>query len=234
MMMRTLFLALLALFSVTVVSAQVPASTEEIRGLIREFIEKNPQVILESLSRYDQEQRVASAKAIIRTHTPTHGPDNAAVTVVEFSEFQCPFCARAQATLKALRARYGTRVQFAYKHLPLDFHPQAEPAALASIAAHNQGKFWEYSEALWPHQSKLGERLYTKTAQDLGLNMEQFNLDRKATSTRQALTRDLLDARSVGAEGTPFFLINGRPLSGARPINDFITIIEQALAEAAQ
>lgn len=237
-MVRMLFLALfagfVALFSAPIADAQTPASTEEIRGLIREFIEKNPDVILQSLSRYDQEQRVASAKAILRPHTPTHGPDNALVTVVEFSEFQCPFCARAQDTLKALRARYGTRVQFAYKHLPLDFHPQAEPAALASIAAHNQGKFWEFSDVIWKNQSKLGERLYTKTAQDLGLNMPQFDLDRKAASTRQALARDLLDARTVGAEGTPFFLINGRPLSGARPINDFVTIIEQALAEAAK
>ena len=189
-------------------------------------------MILESLSAYDRTQRIEQTKKIIRPHTPTHGPDNAKVTVIEFSEFQCPFCARAQDTLKALRERYGTRVQFAYKHLPLDFHPQAEPAALASIAAHNQGKFWEFSDKIWLNQSKLGERLYTKTAQDIGLNMEQFELDRKATSSRQALAKDLLDARSVGAEGTPFFLINGRAISGARPLNDFINAIEQALANA--
>ena len=231
MKLFSLWLAV-ALVFVPAVWAQTPLSREEVRGLIREFIEKNPELIIESLTSYETTQRLEQANAVIRPHTPTHGPEDAKVTVIEFSEFQCPFCARAQDTLTALRARYGTRVKFAYKHLPLDFHPQAEPAALASIAAHNQGKFWEYSAVLWKNQSRLGERLFTKAAQDVGLDMAQFELDRDAASTQQALARDLIDAHSVGAQGTPFFLINGQPLSGARPINDFITVIEQALADA--
>ena len=232
MMFRLGLFAVLGVFVVSLAAAQAPVSREEVRGLIREFIEKNPDLILESLASYESTQRLEQANALIRPHTPTVGPADAAVTVIEFSEFQCPFCARAQETLEALRERYGTRVRFAYKHLPLDFHPQAEPAALAAIAAHNQGKFWEYSAILWENQSRLGARLFTKTAEDVGLDMAQFELDREAASTQQALARDLIDARQIGAQGTPFFLINGQPLSGARPLNDFITVIERALADA--
>ena len=210
--------------------APAPVTSDEVRGLIREFIEENPQVILDSLSAYDRQQRLAEAAALVRPHSPTLGPVDAPVTIVEFSEFQCPFCQRAQGTLETLRERYGQQVRFVYKHLPLDFHAQAEPAALASQAAHNQGKFWEYSAKLWENQNRLGNRLYTQVAEEVGLDIAQFELDRTAASTRQALALDLQDAARIGARGTPYFLINGQVLNGARPLNDFVAVIEQALA----
>ena len=209
-----------------------PLTRTEVQGIVREFIEKNPQVVLESLAKYTAEAQKAQALAVIRPHTPTIGSAEAPVTIVEFSEFQCPFCRRAQETLQELRKRYKSEVRFAYKHLPLPFHKEAEPAAKAAQAAHLQGKFWEYSDELWRRQQYLGEKLYVDIAKDLKLDMDKFNEDRASKQVELQVRQDLADGANAGAEGTPFFLINGTPMSGALPVEQFVEAIEAALKDA--
>ncbi|MDD9912721.1 MAG: thioredoxin domain-containing protein [Alphaproteobacteria bacterium] len=229
--MKKIFLALgLALLLTT--NSQAELTRTDVEAIVREFVEKNPGTIMESLARYSFKQQIQATIKSIGPHTPTLGPKNAKVTIVEYSEYQCPFCKKAQETVKKLRKRYKDRVRFAYKHLPLDFHPQAKPAALAAQAAHRQGKFWEYSDLLWERQQYLGEKLFVEVAKELKLDMDKFNKDRASDAIAQEVQQDLVDGAEAGARGTPYFLINGRAVSGARPINDFIEAIEAAFTEA--
>lgn len=213
--------------------AKAEMSRDEVEQVVREYIERNGGELKEAIKRHEAQEQLARATEAVRSHNPTYGPDDAAVTIIEFSEFECPYCRRVQPTMKELRKRYGNRVQFVFKHLPLEqIHPNARPAAQASYAAHKQGKFWEFSEILWDRQEFLGERLFKEAAEEVGLDMEQFEEDRKNPATRTYVTLDMTDAKMVGARGTPFFLINGQPLSGAQPKEAFIALIEQALSDA--
>lgn len=211
--------------------AQTPLTRTEVQAIIREFLEENPDAIIDSLGRYEMKQRLKLASDSLRPHTPTIGPEDAAITIIEFSEFQCPFCRKAQATLAELRKRYKGRVRFAFKHVPLDFHPQAEPAALAAQAAHLQGKFWKYSSKLWERQAFLGEKLLVEVAKEVGLDMDKFNKDRRSEKVKAMVDQDLADAKSANVRGTPHFLINGITLSGAQPLGAFVELIEGALAQ---
>lgn len=220
-------LALLSLSTPLLTHAEV--TKEEVQFIVRDYIRDNGAELLAAIAHYEQERQHAAASASIARHTPTVGPKDAAVTVIEFSDFECPFCGRAQATLQEVRRRYEGRIRFAYKHLPLDFHPQALPAAKASQAAHNQGKFWEFSKEMWARQDYLGEKLFVDVAKELELDLEQFNQDRASKEIAAQVARDLRDAERVQARGTPFFLINGTPVSGAQPLDVFIETIEAAM-----
>ncbi len=206
-------------------------TTAEINGLIRSFIQENPNVIVQALTTFEMEQRLRQTREIVRDHTPTIGTAAAPITMVEFSEFQCPFCKRAQENLKKLRQQYQGRLHFAFKHLPLEFHPQALPAAKAAQAAHKQGKFWEYSDILWENQNRLGEKLFVQAARDTGLDMDTFNKDRASQAIERQINADLADAGALGARGTPFFIINGQALSGALPYEEFSAAVEDALRQ---
>lgn len=157
------------------------------------------------------------------------GPEDAEVTIVEYSDFQCPFCARVQPTLEQIEKTYGDRVRFVYKHLPLRIHPEAPGAAAASEAAHRQGKFWEMHDRLFASQRELGDDLYRKIAQDLGLDLERFEKDRASAEVRQRVAKDEQEAQRLGVSGTPGFFINGRFLSGAQPFDAFQRVIDEEL-----
>ena len=203
----------------------------KVKKMIETYIKQNGDVLAESIQRHEREESLKRTRAMVDAHTPTRGPADAPVLIVEFSEFECPFCGRVQATLDELERRYEGRIRFAYKHLPLvHIHPKAMDAAMASIAAHKQGKFWEFSDILWERQEFSGERLWQEAAAEVGLDMEQFNRDRKSPDVRAMVEDDMKDAQSVGGRGTPYFLINGVALSGAQPVERFVEVIEAALA----
>ena len=163
-----------------------------------------------------------------------HSMGTGEVELIEYSDFQCPFCARFFTdTLPQIKANYieTGKVKFVYKHFPLDsIHPQATPAALAAECAKEQGKFWEYHNALFANQALLGDSNYKKWASDLGLDTEQFN---DCYDTQKYLTQvrnDLQEGSSAGIRGTPGFLVNGQIISGAQPFVAFQQAIEAALA----
>lgn len=215
-------------------SATEPSAADRatIETVVADYIRKNGKALIDSINAYSIEEQMAQAKGLVADHNPTFGPEDAKVTIIEFSEFQCPFCRRVQDTLANLRDKYKNQVRFVYKHYPLPFHPEAEPSAIAAQAAHNQGKFWEYSEKLWENQANLSAKLYTEVAEELGLDMEKFNADLKDEKTAQVVAKDLEDGQAAGASGTPYFLINGQGVSGALPQDVFEQAIEQVLEEA--
>ncbi|MEB3337245.1 MAG: thioredoxin domain-containing protein, partial [Leptolyngbyaceae bacterium] len=171
------------------------------------------------------QQMKTNPKQIIG-QSPTLGSAAQKIVLVEFSDFQCPFCARASGILKEFMTRHGDEVTLTYKHLPLvSIHPEAMPAAKASWAAAQQGKFWEYHDALFAQQEQLGEALYLATAQALKLNLDKFNRDRKSEAANAAIQQDLAIAEKLGIEGTPFFIMNGETFSGAVPLSELEKIL---------
>ena len=157
--------------------------------------------------------------------TPVYGKGDAPIMIVVFSDFQCPFSKRGADTLHALIAKYGNKVTFVYKNLPLPFHPEAMPSAKAALAAGKQGKFYEFHDKLFEHQDTLGEDLYVQIAKELGLNMGKFNTDRNSKEIEDQIKADANQANSVGFNGTPGFALNGVKILGAYPIDHFEKII---------
>lgn len=159
------------------------------------------------------------------------GAKSAPVTVVEFSDFECPFCARALPSLKSLREKYPDQIRFYAVNLPLSFHPEARPAALAAWAAGEQGKFWEYHDALF-ESAPLTSSTYETLAEQLGLDLKRWNKDRASTAAENAIVADEKLARELGISGTPNFLVNGRLLSGAQPLESFVALVDEELNAA--
>ncbi|MEE2789336.1 MAG: thioredoxin domain-containing protein [Myxococcota bacterium] len=157
------------------------------------------------------------------------GPANAPITIIEFSEFQCPFCSRVNPTLKQVQKEYGDKVRIVFKHNPLSFHKDAPLAAQASIAAGNQGKFWEMHDKLFENQRKLKAADIDGYAKAIGLDMTKFKADLNAPKTKAMVKADQALASKVGARGTPNFFINGKQLSGAQPFPRFKTAIDAEL-----
>jgi protein-disulfide isomerase/tRNA A-37 threonylcarbamoyl transferase component Bud32 len=167
-------------------------------------------------------------------HAPIRGSSQAPVTIVEFSDFECPFCKRVSQTLEQLQAKpkFKGKVRLAYKHLPLPFHKAAEPAALASMAAGEQGKFWAYHDKVFANQKKLEDDDLQRYARGLDLDMARFNRDRGSSRLKAQLKADMAQARRFAARGTPHFFVNGRRLSGAQPLVKFEEAVEEALGRA--
>ncbi len=163
---------------------------------------------------------------------PARGPADALVTIVAFSDFQCPFCKKVNVTLDAVREVYGDDLRVVFRNRPLNFHPQARPAAKAALAAAKQGKFWEMHDALFDKQQELKGALYAEIAGELGLDVAQFEADFANPELEQMISEDERLAAAFGANGTPAFFINGRFLSGAQPIDAFKSTIDEELEDA--
>jgi len=169
-------------------------------------------------------QKVSSA------NSASKGAADAPVEIIEFSDFQCPFCLRADPTVRQVLSTYGDRVRFVYRHYPLPNHPLARPAAEASACAGEQGKFWPYHDLLFANPSKLAEADLKQHAATLGLNTPQFNSCVDGHKLKAQIDADLKDGEAAGVNGTPAFFINGRMISGAQPFDVFKKIVDEELA----
>jgi protein-disulfide isomerase len=165
------------------------------------------------------------------TGHPTLGPNDAPVKVIEFADFQCPFCKRSEDAVKAIRQKYGDRVQLVFMDFPLSFHPHAMPAANAARCAAAQGKFWQYHDALFANQSKLESSDLKATAKTLGLDTGKFDACFEKNQYDQAIQKDVEEGHRLNVSGTPTFFIDGRELVGAQPTDSFVGIIDQELAK---
>jgi protein-disulfide isomerase len=167
-----------------------------------------------------------------KAHNPFSGPADAPVTLVEFTDFQCPYCSRVQGTLKGVKARYEGQVKHVFKHLPLPMHAQARLAAEASLCANDQGRFWEIHDWMFQNQQTLAREDILNQARALELDEAKFVecLDQKTHADHVEV--DMAEAQAVGISGTPGFLINGRVLSGAQPAQAFYEVIEDELKRA--
>ncbi|MGV1099568.1 DsbA family protein [Thiovibrio sp. JS02] len=160
---------------------------------------------------------------------PFLGPENAPVVIVEFSDFECPYCSKTVLLNEALLAKYPKQVKIVFKQFPLSFHKQAQPAALAALAAHHQGKFWQYHDLLFENQKALSDARYVEAAKQLGLDLQKFNSDRNSPGTRQQLENDINEGRKAGVRGTPSLFLNGRRVKD-RNLESVEKMIEQELA----
>jgi len=146
---------------------------------------------------------------------PPKGNVTAQVTIVEFSDFQCPACKTAQKTINEILKEYGGKVSFYYRNYPLSFHANSFIAAEAAEAANEQRKFWEYHDILFANQNNLDKESLKKYAKDLGLDTEKFNSELDSEKYKSAIEKDIADGNSLGVPGTPVFFINGRQVFGA-------------------
>ena len=161
---------------------------------------------------------------------PVRGPADAPITIVEFADFQCPFCARAEETLERLRHDYPNDLRIVWRDLPLPFHPQALPAAIAARAAGAQGKFWAMHDRFYAdHLTSLGRERFEKEAAELGLEMKRFKAALDADAGKAAVDADALAAAKAGAAGTPTFFVNGKAIHGAQPYDVFKARIDAEL-----
>jgi protein-disulfide isomerase len=161
---------------------------------------------------------------------PSFGPPDAQVVLVQFSDFECPYCARSAEVVEHLRSKYGTEVRLIFRQFPLPFHQNARPAAEASLAAHAQGKFWEYHDRLFRKQQELDRAGLEAAARELGLEMPAFRRALDEGVHAAAVDRDISLAERASVDGTPTLFVNGKRVANA---TDLATV-EQAIQEAAR
>ncbi len=166
----------------------------------------------------------------IRPGTPAMGPADAPVTIVEWSDYQCPFCKRAHPTVQQVLTEYKDKVRFIYLDYPLPFHQMAMPASQAVHCAEDQGKFWEYHTNLFEAAGDLSKADLTKRATDLKLDSAAFEACTTGTKHDALIKSNFDDGAALGVTGTPAFFINGRMLVGAQPIEQFRDVINDELS----
>jgi len=177
---------------------------------------------------------VAVYKAPVGT-APSRGPQSALVTIVEYSDFQCPYCKRVEGTLAALRAHYGDKIRIVWKDMPLDFHKDAMPAAIAAREARAQkgdAGFWDMHDRIFDNQAKLGEKDLIEYGKAAGLDTNKLARALATRSHLRAVYADQDEADDIEAGGTPHFFVNGKRLAGAQPMEKFQELIDAELKSA--
>jgi len=169
-----------------------------------------------------------AAKIDLKINDNDHirGNKNAKITIVEFSDMQCPYCSKFHETMKQIIAAYPNEVRWVYKHFPLGFHPYAQKAAEASECAGEQGKFWEYADKIFANQSSLNDAYISTAAGEIGLDADRFKACLSSGKYADKVKNDLALGQNNGVTGTPSNFINGEPLKGAQPFDAVKSKIE--------
>jgi protein-disulfide isomerase len=221
--------------------AQLQGQTlDQVKPRIVEFLkqqkgaERQEAFITELKAKYKTSVALKPPKVDVATAgRPSRGNEQAPVTIIEFSDYECPFCKRAEPTVKKVLDTYGDKVRLVYRHYPLEFHATARPAAEASACAAAQGKFWEYHDKLFS-SSDLSDAKLKSLAGEVGLDQAKFDECFAKKQFKADIDKDMADASSVGVSGTPAFFINGRMLSGAQPFEKFKEIIDDELSRSSK
>ena len=193
------------------------------KGMPHEFRRQRRIRVTLDFKREDHRQPVDPARDHIR------GPVDAPFTLVEYGDFECPFCARATGVTGELRARFGDDLRYVFRHLPLvDVHPHTELAARAAVAAQSQGRFWEMHDALFAHQDQLEYEDVAGYAAELGLDVETFLRDLEDEDTAARVREDVASAEASGARGTPTFFIGDRRHTGPHDTESLARALEAA------
>jgi protein-disulfide isomerase len=195
------------------------------------FYEKACQANLAAAPAAAPETPPAGAPAVIpvRADDPVRGSAKAPVTIVVFSDFQCPFCARVGPTLAQVEETYGDKVRIVWKHQPLSFHASALPAAEAAEAAREQGKFWPMHDRLFAAQRELSPQTYERLAREVGLDLVRFKDATRSGKGRGRIEEDQKLASAVGAQATPTLFVNGEKVEGAVPFATLKAVIDRKL-----
>lgn len=255
----------LAALTVAIVSCATAQARDITRAELEKALQKNPGVLIEAIKankkaifdiinemaleeqartqmEAEEAEKAAYEEAFknplipaIDDKTRIRGAKDAKYTLVEYADFQCPYCAAGYQTVEELRKKYGNDIRFIYKHLPLPFHPQAMPAAqwLEAIAIQSPEKAWKFHDIIFENQDKLGGDFLRKTAKDLGVDVEKCEKEIDSQTVKDRIVADMDEAKKYGFEGTPGFLLNGVPVRGANPPAYFEGIIEKLNATKA-
>jgi protein-disulfide isomerase len=162
---------------------------------------------------------------------PSEGPASAKVTIVQFAEFQCPYCGKARESIQEVMKNYDGQVRFVFRDFPLSFHDRAIPAAVAANCAAKQEKYWPMHDKIMANQRALTDEDLTRVATEVGLDLNAWNECRKDPTMEAEIRKDMQDGSAAGVTGTPAFFINGVFLSGAQPYDKFKTIIDRELGK---
>jgi protein-disulfide isomerase len=163
--------------------------------------------------------------------SPSAGGKDAKVTIVEFSDFQCPFCAKGAEIITKLKKKYGNKIQVAFKNFPLPFHKQAKKASLAGLCVNEQdsGKFWKLHDTMFADQTKLSPKDLKESVKKLGIDYAKFEKCFEENKYEAKIAKDIKEGEAIGVKSTPTFFVNGKLVSGAQPLEVFSEIIDEDL-----
>ena len=250
----TFVLAALTFSSCAPSAKQLKEAIEKDPSIVFVAIEKDPAKFIEVVNKAAQDaQKVAGERAQqdekksreeefknplapeLQADRVIFGKKDAPVTIFEYSDFQCPYCSRGFQTIQQVRKEYGDKVRVIFKHLPLDFHPLAMPAAkyFEAIAMQSHEKAEKFHDAIFSNQASMkdkGEKLLSETAKKLGVDMKKLEADIKSDKVSARIAADMEEAKKFNMSGTPGFVINGVSLRGAYPFPEFKSIIDQHLS----
>jgi protein-disulfide isomerase len=235
---------------------QIKKAVEQDPSIVFVAIEKAPDKFMEVVMKAQQDAQAVAGKKqqedetkardaefanplkpVIEESRVFFGNKSAPITIVEYSDFQCPFCKRGFQTMEQVKKEYGDKVRILFKHMPLDFHPLAMPAALyyEAIAQQDHKKAEEFHNMVFENQDMLkdkGEAYFKEVTKKVGANLKQVETDMKSDKVKKQVETDMAEAKSFNINGTPGFLINGVSLRGAYPFPAFKEIIDKHLASA--
>jgi protein-disulfide isomerase len=217
--------------------AQIPPtmSKEQVAPRIRQYLEGQRQTESRDTfykqleAKYKVDYLLEPDRVEVAATGPAVGPANAPVTIVEFSDFQCPFCGKLYPTIEQVKAKYGDKVRIVFRQYPLNFHQFAQKAAEASLCADEQGKFWQLHDAMFQNQQELGVDQLKAKAASLGLKADQFNSCLDSGKYADKIKSDIEAGTQAGVSGTPAMFINGRFINGAVPLDDITKVIDDEL-----
>jgi protein-disulfide isomerase len=213
---------------------------DELKAPIREFMKGQRE--LQARAQLVEELKTKSGTAVklaldpprkqlaIAAHDPVRGPVTAPITIIEFSDFQCPFCGRVTPTLDKLRAAYPDQIRIVFKDFPLPNHQEAPKASEAAHCANDQGKYWEMHDRLFANQQALGVPALKQHAAALGLDAAKFDECLDSGKYADIVQADLEEGQKLGIQSTPTFFVNGRPVVGAQPYEYFDAVVKEELA----
>ncbi|MBF0158457.1 MAG: thioredoxin domain-containing protein [Magnetococcales bacterium] len=220
-------------------SQRLPKDDPQLRDKLRDFMTERAReqvqarFIAELAQKYRAEILLEAPQAprfaVQGATTPTKGPSDAKVTIVEFSDFQCTYCRRVQETLKQLDKLYAGKIRVIYRHYPLSFHPQAAKAAEAAQCADEQGQFWSYHDALFGSESLDLATLKKLAATVTGIHVARFDQCLSEERHKGRVIADVAEGERLGVSGTPTFFVNGIKLVGAVPLEEIREVIDAEL-----
>jgi len=207
---------------------------QELGGTVQKYfmeLQKKEGANREKQEQADMETQFKNPLKVDVGNAAVKGSANAKVTIVEFTDFQCPFCKRGADNLEEILKAYPSEVKIALKHMPLPMHSQAKAASYATIAAGKQGKLWEYYAALFANQQQISPAFFEQKAKDLALNIDQFKKDMDSAETKAIVEADMKQAEALNVNATPAFFVNGVAVRGAYPAEHFKKIIDRHLGK---
>jgi protein-disulfide isomerase len=208
----------------------------EARGQVAEYLQAQAKqtatrTYLDALrAKYGAQPTLDPPRQEVAASGPVRGPANAAVTIIEFADFQCPYCGRLAPVLKQVLAKYPKDVRLVYREFPLyDIHQDAMHAAVAGVCAAEQGKFWELHDALFADQSALGDQAVVKAAERVGIKLQPFASCLLSSTAYDAVRSDIRAGNEAGVSGTPGLFVNGRFYDGYMPLEALTAVVEDEL-----